>query len=568
MKYELIGKNNLLSPIETVLRNRGIEDIQSFLHTSEKDIIHWSKLRNIDEAVDCLLKHIEIGSKIFVQVDADPDGYTSSATLINYLTKVFPKINIQWRLHEGKEHGVIVNEVPIDANLVIVPDAGSNQYKEHKQLRDKNIDVIVLDHHECNEESQDAIVVNSQLSPDYLNKQFSGVGITYKFCKALDDKLGIKHADEYLDLVAIGNIADSQDMRSLETRYYVMKGLKNLKNKLIKALFEKQSFSTKGVVNIISTSFYINPLINACIRVGNMEEKMQMFRTLLGSNEQIYYEKKEINEPIEVSTARLLGNLKAKQDRIRNKAIVEIDEKIENKSLLNNKLLIVDISDILHKNLTGVVANKCAEKYKRPAMLLRYSEDGEFLTGSIRGYEKGHVKDFKSLLQETEKFVYVEGHPNAAGFKISPQNIIEVNDLINEQMKDIEVDIDLYEVDFILQAKQLKKQLINEIDKHKDLWGQHVDEPLIAVKGIEVNKDEIYLNGKTSKSIKFIYNGIEYIKFFSNEAEWQSIVDKGERLVIDVVGKCKINEYKGERKPQIAIEDYEVTKIKKKEFVF
>jgi single-stranded-DNA-specific exonuclease len=118
-------------------------------------------------------------------------------------------------------------------------------------------------------------------------------------------------------------------------------------------------------------------------------------------------------------------------------------------------------------------------------------------------------------------------------------------------MKDIEVDIDLYEVDFVLPAKQLKKNFVTEIDKHKDLWGQNVDEPLIAIKGIEVNSNEIYLNGKTSKSIKFIYNGIEYIKFFSNEEEWESIVSKGERLVIDVVGKCSINEYKGNVKTQI-----------------
>jgi single-stranded-DNA-specific exonuclease len=568
VRYQLIGKNNLLAPIETVLRNRGIEDIQSFLHTSEKDVIHWSKLKNIDKAADCLLDHIKKESSIFIQVDADPDGYTSSATLINYLTKVFPKINIQWRLHEGKEHGVIVDKVPDGVNLVIIPDAGSNQFEEHKQLRERNIDIIVLDHHECSEESEDAIVVNSQLSPEYPNKQFSGVGIAYKFCKALDDKLGVKHADEYLDLVAIGNVADSQDMRSLETRYFVLKGLKNLKNKFIKALFDKQSFSTKDIVNITTTGFYINPLINACIRVGNMDEKMQMFRAFLGSSEQIYYKKKSVDEPIEVNTARLLGNLKAKQDRIRNKAIEDINLKIENKNLLNNKLLIVDITDILHKNLTGVVANKCAEKYKRPAMLLRFSEDEEFLTGSIRGYEKGYVKDFKTLLQKTGRFVFVEGHANAAGFKITPQNIVEVNEMINEQMKDIEVDIDLYEVDFIVSAKQLKKQFITEIDKHKDLWGQNVDEPLIAVKDIEVNKDEIYLNGKTSKSIKFIYNGIEYIKFFSNESEWESIVSQGERLVIDVIGKCSVNEYKGERKPQIKIEDYEVTKVKKKELVF
>jgi single-stranded-DNA-specific exonuclease len=568
VKYQLIGKNNLLEPIGTILRNRGIEDIQSFLHVSEKEIIHWSKLKNIVKAADCLLGHIKKGSKIYIQVDADPDGYTASATLINYLTKIFPDININWRLHEGKEHGVIVSEVPDDVNLVIIPDAGSNQFEEHKQLKERNIDVIVLDHHECSEESEYAIVVNSQLSPDYPNKQFSGVGITYKFCKALDDTLGVKHADEYLDLVAIGNVADSQDMRSLETRYFVLKGLKNLKNNFIKALFDKQSYSTKDIVNITTTGFYINPLINACIRVGNMEEKMQMFRAFLGSNEKIHYKKKSVDESIEVNTARVLGNLKAKQDRIRNKAIEEIDLKIESKNLLNNKLLIVDITDILHKNLTGVVANKCADKYKRPAMLLRFSEDEEFLTGSIRGYEKGYVKDFKTLLQQTGKFVFVEGHANAAGFKITPQNIVEVNEIINEQMKDIEVDIDLYEVDFVLPARQLKKNFVTEIDKHKDLWGQNVDEPLIAIKGIEVNSDEIYLNGKTSKSIKFINNNIEYIKFFSNEEEWEAIVSKGERLVIDVVGKCSVNEYKGERKPQIKIEDYEVTKVKKKELIF
>lgn len=157
-----------------------------------------------------------------------PDGYTSAALLINYLSKAFPKLEIAWRLHEGKEHGLILDEIPEDVDLVIVPDSGSNQFEEHKALKKKGIDIIVLDHHECSKESENAIVVNSQISPDYENKQFSGVGITYKFCKALDEKLGASHADKYLDLVAVGNIADSQDMRSLETRHFVKKGLKEL----------------------------------------------------------------------------------------------------------------------------------------------------------------------------------------------------------------------------------------------------------------------------------------------------------------------------------------------------
>src|SRR5690606_16919608 len=121
--------------IETILKNRGIEDIQSFLNVSEKDVVHWSNLENIEKAVDCLLKHIKKNSKIFIQYDSDFDGIASSSMLINYLRKVFPNVDIQWRIHEGKQHGVIVEEVPDDVDLAIIPDAGSNQYKEHKQLK-------------------------------------------------------------------------------------------------------------------------------------------------------------------------------------------------------------------------------------------------------------------------------------------------------------------------------------------------------------------------------------------------------------------------------------------------
>jgi single-stranded-DNA-specific exonuclease len=568
MRYEIIGKNNLLAPLETVLRNRGIEDIQSFLHISPNVIIHWSKLINIDKAVVCFLKHIEKNNNIFLQVDADPDGYTSAALLMNYLKIVFPNLKIQWRLHEGKEHGVIVNTIPDNVDLVIVPDAGSNQFEEHKQLKEKGIDVIVLDHHDCSEESKYAIVVNSQISPEYSNKQLSGVGITYKFCKALDEKLGVEVADRYLDLVAIGNIADTQDMRSLETRYYVNKGLKNIKNKLLKALYEKQSFSTKGIVNINNTEFYINPLINACVRVGTMEEKTQMMKSFLECDETVYYKRNNVYEPIEINTARMLTNIKARQGRIRDKGVALIEEKVAEKNLLNNKLLIVDVTGILDKNLTGLVANSLKDQYKRGTLLVRYNKEKEALTGSIRGYDKGSIKDLKAFLQKTNKFDFVEGHANAAGLQIKPENLIEANQLINELLKDEDIDTSIHLVDFIIPAKQLKESLINGLTKYKDLWGQKVEEPLIAIKDIEVNKDEIYLNGKTSKTLKFTYKGIEFIKFFSSEDEWEILISKGERLVIDIVGKCSINEYKGEKKPQIVMEDYEVIKTKKKEYIF
>src|SRR5690606_2887501 len=162
-----------------------------------------------------------------------------------------------------------------------------------KQLKDRGIDVIVLDHHDCEKESEDAIVVNNQLSPKYSNKNFSGAGIVYKFLQALDNKLEIKHADYYLDLVAVGNIGDMMDSRELETRYYMTKGLKKINNSFLKALFEKQEYSTKGIVNLINVAFYIVPLCNAAIRAGSTEEKLQMINAFLESNEKVYYKRKD-----------------------------------------------------------------------------------------------------------------------------------------------------------------------------------------------------------------------------------------------------------------------------------
>jgi single-stranded-DNA-specific exonuclease len=568
VKYQLIGKNNLLEPMGTVLRNRGIEDIQSFLNISEKDIIHWSKLRNIELAVDCLLEHIKKDSKIFIQVDSDQDGISSSVALINYLKKIYPKINIQWRIHEGKQHGIIVDTVPDSVDLVIIPDAGSNQYKEHQALKEKGMDVIVLDHHECEKESEYAIVVNNQLSPEYSNKSLTGAGIVYKFLKALDSKLGINQADDYLDLVAIGLIGDMADSRVKETRYYMIKGLKNIKNAFLKALCDKQSFSTKGVINIVNTQFYIVPLVNAAVRTANLQEKLQMLNAFLESKERIYYPRKKEYEDIQTNTARMLTNIKSRQNRLRDKGVELINQRIKDRNLLDNKILIVNVTDILDKNLSGLVANSLAKEYKRPVLLLRYDEETDTLGGSGRGYEKGTIKDLRQFLQNTQQFIFVEGHANAHGVSIEAEKLIKANEMINEQLKDVEIDIDIHDVDFIIPAKQFKDSFVKELSKYKDIWGFKVEEPLIAIKDIEVNKDDVYINGSKKNTLKFTHKGIDYIKFFSSESEWESIVSKGERLVIDVVGKCSINEYNGERKSQVVIEGIEVVSVKKKEFVF
>ncbi|CDG30012.1 MULTISPECIES: single-stranded-DNA-specific exonuclease RecJ [Bacillus] len=575
MAYKLIGNNDYnFNPLSTIFKNRGIENPKSFVDVNQSSVIHFSKLDNIDKASDCLIKHLENENKIFVQVDSDVDGYTSSSIIINYIKAIYPKADIRYRIHEDKEHGIFIDTIPDDVDLVLIPDAGSGQFDEHEELKKNGVDVIVIDHHECERESKHAIVVNNQLSTEYSNKTLTGAGMAYKLCQAIDYKLGKTKAEQFLDLVSIGNIADSADSRNLETRYFMNEGLRNIKHPLIKKLFKKQEFSTKGCTNIQNTQFFINPLINAAIRVGSSEEKDQLLRSFLLSKEKVPYKKRgqdEINlVSIHDDTVRILGNLKAKQKRIVDAATVEIKNRIEGKNLVANKVLIVYTEGILDKSLTGLVANVLAGEYKKPVLLARKSDEEEgMLSGSIRGYETGYIKDFKKELTDTGLFEFVEGHPNAAGFAIKRENLILVNEVLNEKFKDVETGEEVQNVDFEIPANQLRKEFLIKLYSYKDYWGYKVEEPLVAITELEVDTDQIEHIGKKNKTtIKFKHGDIEYIRFKSDTEYFEKLTQSNGTLILNVVGKAKVNEYKGRQTPQIEIYDLEVVRTKKKELVF
>lgn len=209
MEYKLISeKKDNLSVIQQILINRGIalKDIDHYLNTTENDNLDPFLIERIKDGAMILIKHINNNDKILLQVDSDCDGYTSSSLLLNYLYQLFPyyvQNNILYRFHSGKEHGIIVSTIPEDVKLVIAPDSSSNDYEQHKELSEKGIDVLVIDHHEAEKVSEYACVINNQLC-DYPTKSLSGVGMVYKFCQLIDKLLGKNIIDNYLDLVALG----------------------------------------------------------------------------------------------------------------------------------------------------------------------------------------------------------------------------------------------------------------------------------------------------------------------------------------------------------------------------
>lgn len=568
MNYKILGNNDFMfNLLETIGKNREVDNINDLINTNISNTYSYKLLDSIDKAVNCIVKHITNNDNIHIIVDSDADGNTSAATMYNYLSLIYDKDKITWHVHPGKQHGIILDELKeYNFDLLISPDGGSNDFKEHAELYEQGKEIIVLDHHEADIpdlSKTTAIIVNNKAC-DYPNKEFSGAGIVYKFCQALDDYFKVKFADNFLDLVALGNISDMMDSRSLETRYFMTKGLEKINNKFFQSMIDKQSFKISRL-NMIGISFYIAPLINAVNRVGTIEERKNLFNAFIDTEIKVDYKKRGEKESKKVylyeDMARQTVNIKARQDRIKTKLSGIAIDKINNEQLNNNKILFINMEKLEQKEFTGLIANDIASKYQKPVIILREKEqknkEEAILTGSARNYDKHEIKNLKTVVNDSNLFELAEGHQGAFGIRIKPDNLSLAIEYFNKELKDIEDEI-VYYIDFSFDSKELDRKTIKQFDKLMDMYGQNFKEPFILVKGVNVNTQDIYVNDKKSILV-FKDKGIKYCMFFPSE-EICDKLSQGENLDLNVIGRASINNYRNEETYQVVMEDFEIMK--------
>lgn len=533
-----------------------------------------------------LIKHIAAGHKILIQIDSDCDGYTSAALLINYLNCLFPAFvqnNIIYRFHSGKEHGIILETIPVDVSLVIAPDSSSNDYEVHKQLAERQVDVLVIDHHEAERVSEFACVINNQLC-DYPTKSLSGVGMVYKFCQYIDEIMNVDYADYFLDLVSLGMTADMMDLRDYETKHLIHRGLTDIRNPFFKGMVDKNAYSLGSDLTPMGIAFYVAPYVNATIRMGTPEEKKIMFESMLDFK--AYKEipstkrgcKGQMEQVVEQAVRNCI-NIKNRQTKARDTGFEVIQKLIKENNLLDNKVLIIQIPAAAHieKNLTGLIANQLMAKYQRPVLLLNETTQTEEIydaitggilfkleekcwEGSARGYDKSSLTDFRQFCLHSGIVMYAEGHANAFGFGIRDKAIKEFIDYCNIYLAYTSFE-PCYHVDFIFSADNFNGNEIIEIAELKSLWGQGVDEPYIALENVKVINNNITLmSPNKNPTLKItLPNGTSLIKFKSSQEEFESLKTDG-MIILNVVGRCERNVWNGRISPQIIIEDYEITK--------
>lgn len=579
MKTRLINENFKSDYVGNLLRSRGIENVEKYYEPTADALQDPSDLENISEAAALLAATLDCGERILIVVDSDNDGYTSATIMYSYIKDIAPNAEIDYWLHEGKAHGLqdhikkLMDEGK-SYGLIILPDSSSNDYVYHEQLKEINCAVLVLDHHLTDTElSSNAVVVNNQLSPNYKNKELTGAGVVYQFCRYLDKIWGLSFANKYMDLAAWGIIGDMGSMLEMENRYIVREGLKNINNKLLWALMEKQSYSITGVMgpskqqlidamNPISVAFYIVPLVNAIIRVGTMEEKTRLFEAFLDGDKLIPSGKRGAKGTLEkagVEAARECSNARNRQNKTLETAVDTVEAKIHKYGLLENRILFVrlDEDDRFPSELNGLLAMKLSAKFKRPTIVARLNNEG-YNRGSMRGLNQSQLVSFKDFLTESGMFEYVQGHDNAAGCSIPNSMLSKFHVWANESLADIDFGENCYDVNFErIAADEDIKDLILDIGAHNGIWGQGTPEPLIHVTDINVTMDDVKIMGKNMDTVKIEKFGISYMKFHGKDLIEE--LHKYPTMKLEIVGRANVNHWGGNVIPQIFIDDYEVS---------
>lgn len=423
---------------DVILEQRGITNPEHFFNPTEDDLLPLDSLLRIEDAFRRVDKAIKEDEKISILFDTDLDGTSSGAIITRYL-KNFTS-NIKTYIDEGKQHGLIGQDIEKfhDVDLLIIVDSLDKDESQYKKLHESGTDIIILDHHAIKEIIQYdkyAILVSSQRN--YGNPQLSGAGVTWKFCKYMDEQYLTGYADELADLAACGLVGDMMDMTVMENRYIVSKGLSKIYNPAIKKIVGGFEFNSNAI------SFSVAPIINASNRIGKNDIAMKAF--IEDDNKILLKYMRELKKCKELQNEEV--------DRILPKAINSCEKQKDNKMMV----VLIDTD----YGISGLLGNKLLERYQRPILILK--DCGNTYRGSMRAVG---VDDFRKICNESG-LAKADGHELASSIEIKKELLNEFTLYIEETLPELKSD-SVVDVDIQLDISDITRKmvdLIKSIDK-------------------------------------------------------------------------------------------------------
>lgn len=563
--------------VAKLLVNRDIyklDTAKEFLDSSIDNLYNGLDMLGMSGAVELMKNSINNNEKILIVGDYDVDGVISTYVLYTAISKCGG--NVSFHIPDRIKEGYGINESIIrkasddNVDIIITCDNGIAAIEQVKLAKELGLKVIITDHHDVpfieeNEERKyvvpdaDFVINPKQENCNYKFDKICGAGVAYKFIECLYEEFNISKEELYdlLQYVAIATVCDVVDLTS-ENRIIVKEGLKRINNTSnigLRALFKETGLEEK-IITVYTLGFVIGPSINAS---GRLEQAEWALKMLLSDNE---IEAKELAEK--------LNDLNKERQELTKEGLEEAIEIIEKNNMTKDKVLVVYLEDV-HESIAGIIAGRVREKYNLPTIILTKAHDGA--KGSGRSIEEYNM--FEELLKCKDLLGKFGGHPMAAGMSIPNENIDEFRNRLNNVTTLTDEDIiPKVSIDMGLSLSQINYELIDQISLLEP-YGKANPKPTFGMKKLKVVEARILGKNRNVLKLKLtdgrlyiegIYFGDiegfeESIKLELGEDEYNKVFSgASNNLYLDIICMPDINEFNGNKKVQLVISNYRISK--------
>ena len=407
---------DLPQTIARIMSIRGItsrNDSRVFFYPDLDQLHDPFLMQDMERAVNRILTAMSDKQTILVFGDYDVDGTTSAAFLTLFFRSLDVDIHFYIPSRDEEGYGLSIQGIDyakyIGANILITCDCGISDFDEVAYAREKDLDVIITDHHKPTKKLPEAYAIVNQNRQDcrYPFKGLCGAGVAFKLALAICKKGGydLEKAWYHSDIVTLGIAADLVPIQD-ENRVIVHKGIEQMKKQTnlgIVALMKTGGLWGKDIT-VGRLVFWIAPKINAAGRLGDASRAVKLLTTQ--------------NPVFAMDIARELEQENNRRKDITLKMTNEALHMVETECNLKNEKAIVLKKMGWHAGVIGIVASRIKEIYSRPAIIIAMEDaEGKGSCRSISGFD---IVDALNECQENLKGF--GGHPIAAGLSLHPDN--------------------------------------------------------------------------------------------------------------------------------------------------
>jgi single-stranded-DNA-specific exonuclease len=548
-QQSLVQDLNIHPVLCSILAQRGMhtyEAAKKYFRPSLQDGHDPFLMKDMQLAVDRIIKALKDNESILIYGDYDVDGTASVALLYDFLKKLKPTAKLDYYIPNRYKEGYGLSQRGIEYasengfNLLITLDCGIKSVELVMSAKEKGIDTIICDHHLPGNELPAAVAILNAKQPDcnYPYKELCGCGVGYKLIQALCKQLVLPDSAhlQYLEWVATAIAADIVPING-ENRVLAFHGIQKANadpSAGIKALMELSSFKSK--VNIGNLSFMIGPRINAAGRMDDAKKAVQLFI------EKDSQKAKEL--------AMILQTDNSSRREADTKITEEAIEIIENDASFPYRKSTVVFAPHWHKGVIGIVASRLLERYYKPTIVL--TKSGEYWAGSARSIPGFNIHD--ALDECSDLLKAFGGHYFAAGMTMEEDNLKIFSQRIDEIASRIlspDQMIPEIIIDAVVEPSDLTPAFYKILDQMEP-FGPENPKPIFCMQRLQNRGTRIVKNEHVRFEVEKNGTGFQGIGF--NLAEKFSCLEND--ALLDIVFTLEENHYNNQTSLQMKVIDF------------